>query len=227
MPSLAENFVKIANEAIQENGICNIVLAGGNSPQKLYELLTTDAYKTQVDWRKIYFFFGDERYVPADDPQSNSFMVQKALFNSLKISQSHIFKIDTTLSPVEAAKKYDATIVSHFKNKRVQFDLILLGLGDNAHTASLFPFTPILSESTATVMAVFLKEQNSTRITMTAPLINQSKHIVFLVYGKEKAEAVYHVLKYVQDVAKYPAQLINPVSGELQWFLDEAAASLL
>lgn len=225
--SIARHFIKIVSAAIDDRGAVNVVLAGGNSPKKLYQLLATDEYKNQVDWSKINFFFGDERYVPADDAQSNSLMIQKTLFDPLKIPASQIFKIDTTRTPDSAAKKYNETIVAHVKKMPVRFDFMLLGLGDNAHTASLFPFTPVLAETYATVKAVFLKEQNSYRITMTAPLINQSKHIAFLVYGKEKTEAVHHVLKDVRDAEKYPAQLIHSADGELQWFLDEDAASLL
>lgn len=232
--SIALYFIKTVNDVIKDKGKVNIVLAGGNSPKKLYELLATNEYKNQIDWNKINFFFGDERYVPSDDSLSNYLMIQKSLFDPLKISGSQIFVIDTKLSPEEAAKNYSETITLHFseglysdKHKPVSFDLMLLGLGDNSHTASLFPFTSILSETSATVKAVFLKDQGNYRITMSAPLINQSKHIAFLVYGKEKAEAVYHVLKDVRDTEKYPAQLIKPIEGELQWFLDASSASLI
>ncbi len=225
--SMAVHFIKIVNEAIDDKGVANIALAGGSSPIKLYGLLATNEYKNQVDWSKINFFFGDERYVPADDAQSNSLMIQKALFDPLKIPASQIFKIDTTLRPDKSAKNYNETIEAHIKQMPVRFDFMFLGLGDNAHTASLFPSTSVLAETSATVKAVFLKEQNSYRITMTAPLINQSRQIAFLVYGKEKAEAVHQVLNDVRDAEKYPAQLIHPTDGELQWFLDEDAASLL
>ena len=225
--ALAMYFIKIAKQAIEEQGAFSVALAGGNSPKKLYELLVSTEYKNQANWSKINFFLGDERYVPADDPQSNARMIQKSLLEPLNISESQFFKINTTLPPDEAAKQYNETIGDHFKNTSVRFDLVLLGLGANAHTASLFPFTSVLAEPTATIKAVFIAEQNSCRITMTAPMINQSKHIAFLVYGKEKAEAVYHVLKDVHNVEKYPAQLIHPADGEVQWFLDEDAASLL
>jgi 6-phosphogluconolactonase len=227
LSAIALHFIKISKEAIAEQGTCNVALSGGNSPKKLYELLSSDDYKNQMDWRKVNFFFGDERYVPADDAQSNSLMIQKSLFEPLHISASQIFKIDTTLTPEDAAKKYNETIEAHVKHIPVRFDFMLLGLGDNAHTASLFPFNCVLAETYATVKAVFLKEQNSYRITMTAPMINEAKHIAFLVYGKAKAQAVYHVLNSVRNTEKYPAQLIHPVDGDLQWFLDEDAASLL
>jgi 6-phosphogluconolactonase len=225
--AIALYFIKIAKETIAEQGAFNVALSGGNSPKKLYKLLSTDEFEDQVDWSKVNVFFVDERYVPADDAQNNSLMIQNALFEPLKMSASQIFRIDTTLTPDDAAKKYNETIVAHVKQIPVRFDFMLLGLGDNAHTASLFPFTCVLAETYATVKAVFLKEQNSYRITMTAPMINEAKHIAFLVYGKEKAQAVYHVLKDVRNPEKYPGQLIHPAGGELQWFLDEDAAVLL
>ena len=154
-------------------------------------------------------------------------MVEDSLFLPLKISKSQIFKVDTTLSPDNAAAAYFEVIQSHFNGKPIQFDLILLGLGDNAHTASLFPFTAVLKEKTVNVKSVFLKEQEVYRITMTAPLINQSKKIAFLVYGKDKAIAVSEILEGDVDTNKYPAKLINPLNGDVVWFLDEPAAALI
>ena len=225
--AVASYFIEIANKSIEKHNEFNVALSGGHSPQKLYELLASPEYNTQTSWTKVNFFFGDERYVPADDPQRNSYMIKKSLFDPLQIPQSNIFSIDTSLTPEESAKKYTQDITDHFKQKPISFDLILLGLGENSHTASLFPYTSVLAERSASFEAVFLKAQKSYRLTMTATLINQSKHIAFLVYGKEKAEAVQHVLEDGPDVKKYPAQLIQPLQGELQWFLDEAAASLI
>ena len=221
---IADYFLKSAKQSIDASNAFNVALSGGSSPKRLYELLSSEQYKDKLDWKKVNFFFGDERYVPENDPQSNSLMAQHSLFEPLKIAASQIFKVNTTLSPENAAQDYFERIKFHFKEKSIQFDLILLGLGDNAHTASLFPFTSVLKEATASVKSVFLKEQNVFRITMTAPLINQAKNITFLVYGKDKSAAVYDVLKRKVDIHKYPAQLINPVKGELNWFLDEAAA---
>jgi len=223
--AMAEYFVKIAAESISSRGVFNVALSGGNSPKRLYELLASPDFNQQVKWKKVNFFFGDERYVPADDPENNALMVKKALFDPLNISASNIFTIDTSLPPEEAAKKYTLTIANHFKDQKVQFDLILLGLGDNSHTASLFPYTTVLTDKSASVKAVFLAQQNSYRITMTAPLINQARHIAFLVYGEAKAQAVHHVLEDQSNPSEYPAQLINPSAGDLEWYLDQSAAS--
>ena len=226
LTALASFFVEIAKKAIAERGECNVSLSGGRSPKKLYELLASPEYNQQIDWQKIYFFFGDERYVPADDPESNALMVQKALFDPMQIAPTQIFQVNTSFSPEKAAQDYTHTIAAHFKDQPIRFDLVLLGLGPDAHTASLFPFSSVLAEDSISIKSVFLEKQQVWRITMTAPLINQARQIAFLVYGEDKAEAVRHVLKGAQDIDQYPAQRIQP-SGEVHWFLDETAAGLM
>ena len=223
--AMADYFVSTAKSSISSRKEFNVALSGGSSPKRLYEILSSSDFKHQVEWDKVNFFFGDERYVPADDPDNNALMVKKALFDPLNISSSNIFTINTSLPPEEAAKKYTLAIANHFKDQKIRFDLILLGLGGNSHTASLFPYTSVLSDKSASVKAVFLEEQNVYRITMTATLINQARHIGFLVYGDAKTDAVRHVLEDVIDTEKYPAQLIHPENGDLRWYLDEAAAS--
>ena len=221
---LADFFVQVVKAAIAANGKCNVVLSGGNSPKKLYELLVSPLYKHQIDWSKIYFFFGDERNVPFTDKDNNGLMAKQTLFDPLHIDDLKIFYINTALSPDEAAADYAKRIQLHFEKKPIQFDLILLGLGDNAHTASLFPHTPVLFEMKDLVSAVFVKELKSYRITMTAPLINEAHDITFLVFGEAKAEAVFNVLNGEKNIAEYPAQLIEAEDGMVHWFLDEAAA---
>ena len=224
---LANYFVRTVSTAIKEKNQCTVVLSGGNSPKKLYKLLASPDYSKQIDWDKIYFFFGDERYVPFNDPENNGNMVKKALFEPLMIPDANIFYINTAVPPDESAKKYTQRILLHFKNDPVRFDLILLGLGDNGHTASLFPHTPVLQEKRALVKAVSLADILSNRITMTAALINEAHAIAFLVYGATKANAVYEVLEGGKDFETYPAQLIIPEEGKVHWFLDEDAAKNL
>jgi 6-phosphogluconolactonase len=221
---LADFFVDTVNKAIATNGECNLVLSGGTSPKHLYELLASSRYSRKIDWTKIWFFFGDERYVPFTDKDNNGLMAKQSLFDPLKIDESKIFFINTTLKPEAAAADYAKKIIAHFGKNPIQFDLILLGLGDNAHTASLFPHTPVLFEMKALMSAVFIEELKAYRITMTAPLINEAHEIVFLVYGASKAAAVNHILKEEKDVENYPAQLIEAEEGTVHWFLDEAAA---
>jgi len=224
---LANYFVDTAAKSIADHGQFSVALSGGNSPKKLYELLASPLYKNRVDWSKVHFFFGDERYVPLTDPQSNYLMAKKALLEPLDLSYKQIFPVDTSVSPEEAAKKYTIDINYYFAGVKVRFDLVLLGLGDNSHTASLFPHTPVLHDKTASAKEVFLEDQQVYRITMTAPLINQAHHIAYLVYGENKAVAVHHVIEDKKDIENYPAQLIKPADGELQWFMDSPAASLL
>jgi 6-phosphogluconolactonase len=223
--ALAVYFVKTAQDSIAAKGKFSIALSGGSSPKKLYQILASPAFSGEVDWEKVYFFFGDERNVPKDSPDSNYLMAKKALFDPLEISTLNIFPVDTSLPPAEAAKKYFEEIEQFFDEDELAFDLVLLGLGDNSHTASLFPHTPVLHDTTPGVKEVWLDDQQVFRITLNAPLINEAKQIAFLVYGEGKAIAVHHVLEDDEDIEEYPAQLIDSIVGEVQWFLDEAAAA--
>ena len=225
--ALADYFVAEASRAVAARGRFVVALSGGNSPRKLYELLASPAYRAQVAWEQAYFFFGDERNVPPISPDSNYLMAKTALFDPLGIRPAQVFAIDTRLAPAEAAAQYAVAIEEFFEEKEARFDFVLLGLGDNAHTASLFPHTPVLHETTVGVKEVFVSELHVFRITFTAPLINQARAIAFLVYGADKALAVQQILESNRDVDQYPAQLIAPTSGEVDWFLDAAAAKEL
>lgn len=223
--AMADFVVLRAAEAIAEQGKFSIVLSGGSSPKKLHELLASDRYRNKVDWTRVFFFFGDERYVPADHPDSNYLMAKKTLFDPLNISQEHVFRMDTSLPPAEAASAYEKTIIRYFGGRSLSFDLIILGLGDDAHTASLFPGTSVLSETKVGVNALYIEKVKMDRITLTAPLINLAKNIAFLVFGESKAVAVNQVFRGDRNIHLYPAQLINPSNGTLHWFMDTAAAA--
>ncbi len=219
-------FIATANEAILKKNKFVVALSGGNSPKKLFQLLASDQYKNQTDWSRMYFFFGDERYVPFDHPDSNSLMAKKAFLDVLNINDDQVCIVDTSLDPTSAALDYEKKICRFFKDDEQAFDLILLGLGDDAHTASLFPGTSVLWIDEEMVKEVYLSDKATYRITMTAPLINKAHKVAFFTYGENKANAVYEVIKGEKNIIKYPAQLIKPL-GELHWFLDEAAASKL
>lgn len=225
--ALADLFVATAGQAVAAHGRFAVALSGGSSPKKLYELLASPAYRPRVAWEKAYFFFGDERNVPQTSPDSNYLMAKTALFDPLGIRPAQVFAIDTALAPAEAAAHYGLAIEEFFGAEEARFDLVLLGLGDNAHTASLFPHTPVLHDQTVGVKEVWLPEQQVFRITFTAPLLNQAWTTVFLVYGPDKAAAVQQILEFPRDVDQYPAQLIAPAAGNVHWFLDEAAAAKL
>jgi len=224
---LAEYFVASANQSIADHGRFSVALSGGSSPEKLYSLLASPSFCNKVDWNKVFFFLGDERYVPVTDMASNFKMVNQVFFEPLHIHSSQIFPIDTAVSPEDAAAKYMGDITRHFGNAQPRFDLILLGLGDNSHTASLFPHTTVLHEKLATIKSVFLPEQQVYRITFTAPLINMAYRVAFLVYGEGKAQAVQNILEGENNIEEFPAQLIQPVDGILEWFIDTSAASKL
>jgi len=224
---LADYIIKIAEVAIEENDRFNFVLTGGNSPKELYRILSVDC-KDRIDWEKVYFFFGDERNVPSNDENYNGLMAKKNFFDNLNIEADHIFYVDTTLAPEKAAIEYKKSIDKHFNGSDIVFDLILLGIGDDAHTASIFPYTDLVKNEEVTVDAVFVEKLNTYRISLTAPLINKAENIAFLAFGENKAEALLHVIgDEEKNFEKYPAQLINPIDGKLTWFVDEAAVKLL
>ena len=220
----ADYFVKQGVEAIARNGRFSVALSGGSSPQKLFTLLASETYKHKLEWSNVFFFFGDERFVPADHPSSNYRMAKETLFEPLSISGANVFPVDTTVSPEQSAKLYEQALRKHFDGD-CRFDLILLGLGDNSHTASLFPHTKVLHEKEALIKEEFVAEVNQFRITFTAPLINNAAEIAFLLFGAGKADAVHHILKDPFNPEEYPAQLIKPVNGNLHWFMDRAAAA--
>ena len=223
--ALANFVVARAKVCIEQSGRFTLALSGGSSPKRLYELLASDAYRKRIDWKKVYFFFGDERYVPEDHANSNFLMVNKALFVPLNVSSEQIFAVNTSLQPADAASDYEHRIRKHFSGDDCRFDLILLGLGDNSHTASLFPHTSVLHEKHALVKEIYVQEVSMYRITFTAPLINAAQCVAFLVYGSSKAEAVANILKGPFKIDDYPAQLIDPADGELHWFMDGPAAA--
>ncbi|MFN0257671.1 6-phosphogluconolactonase [Pedobacter ureilyticus] len=223
---LAQYVITVANKAIAEKGRFDFVLTGGSSPKGLYQLLST-TYKDQIDWDKTYFFFGDERTVLPFEKDYNGLMAKESFFDNLALKDGHIFYVDTNLSPEEAAADYKQKLDEHFAGGSIVFDLILLGMGDDAHTASIFPHTTLVTNQELTVASVWVEKLNTNRVSLTAPLINQAKHVVFITFGENKATALHHVLSDRQDFASYPSQLIKPVNGDLQWFVDEAAASLV
>ena len=227
LSAMGDLIVSKAHDAIMKHERFNIALSGGTSPKRLYELLASEACRNRIEWKKVFFFFGDERYVPLDHNNSNYLMAKKSLFEPLSISQDHIFAVNTTMPPGEAAHDYEIRMLNHFHDSPCSFDFILLGLGDNAHTASLFPFTKVLHEKNALVKEIFVDEVGMYRITFTAPLINAAQTVAFLVYGYSKAEAVHHILEGERNMEAYPAQLIIPSTGEIYWFLDQAAAGRL
>lgn len=205
----AEYFIKIAQEAIALKGKFTVALSGGNTPAAMYKLLATDFYSEQIDWKKCYFFWGDERCVSLNDKDNNSFNAKNILLDKVPVPKQNIFIIPVNESPVNAAIYYEATIKIFFKTDKPVFDLILLGMGDNGHTASLFPHTDILKEEKKLVKEVYVAELKMDRVSFTVPLINNAKHILFLVAGKDKQPMLKKVLEGNYEPEEYPAQLIK------------------
>lgn len=223
---LAQHVIEIYHQAIAEKNRFDFVLTGGSSPKGLYQLLST-TYRAKIDWDKVYFFFGDERTVLPFEKDYNGLMAKESFFDNLELKDGHVFYVDTNLSPEQAAADYKEKLDQHFGNYPIVFDLILLGMGDDAHTASIFPHTTLVTNEATTVASVWVEKLHTNRVSLTAPLINQAKNIAFITFGANKANALQKVLGNEKDYANYPSQLINPVKGDLQWFVDEAAASLL
>jgi 6-phosphogluconolactonase len=219
----ARAFVEIANQAIAERGRFLVSLSGGSTPMKLYERLATEA----LDWSRAHFFWGDERCVPVDDAGNSYGQTKKILFD--KIGTTNIHRVESTLEPAQAAQAYAHTL-SGFADAPFdfpRFDLVLLGMGDDGHTASLFPNSPVDMDSPVVAVTAQYQDRPANRVTLTPLVFNQAREILFLVTGAGKAETLRNVLKGERNPEKYPAQRIQPVDGKLVWLVDEAAGRLL
>lgn len=201
------------------------VVTGGNSPKLLYELLAATPYKERIDWKKLHIFWGDERAVPFTDNRNNARMTFEQLLNHVPVVKEQVHIMRTDLAPEAAAADYEQILHRYFRAEGPTFDLVLNGMGDDGHTLSLFPHTAVIHETEAWVKAYYLAPQEMYRITLTAPIVNRARQVAFLTFGNNKAHALQQVLKGDRNVDQYPSQLIQPVSGELHWFVDEAAAA--
>lgn len=222
--AVADLIIRTAAESIQARGRFVLSLSGGHTPAKLFSLLSSPSYRDQIDWQKTFVFWGDERCVPMSDERNNAHMARSLMLDKIDIPQSNVFPIQVEMSPSEAARSYEQSIKDFFGKEAAHFDLILLGLGDNGHTASLFPGTPVIHESEHLVQEVYVEDQKEWRITMTVPLINEARNIAFLISGKGKANILNIVLNAPFQPDLYPAQLILPGHGHLYWFADKDAA---
>ena len=229
--ALAERVASISEKAIAARGRFVVCLAGGNTPRAAYELMTTQEYTNLIDWQNAYVFWGDERCVPPESPESNARMVRETLLNFVPVPVNHINRIHGELEPEIAAQEYEKILRGFFRNRagseKPRFDLVLLGMGVDGHTASLFPGTPVLSEQTRLVAAQYIRSLNTWRVTLTPPALNAAANVIFLVAGSEKADTVKSVIEGPEIPNQLPSQLIKPENGNLLWLLDEAAASRL
>ena len=222
----AELFIASAQKAIAEKGKFTAVLTGGSSPAGIYKLLASDPYKNKIDWNKVFIFWGDERWVPLTDDLSNAKMSYAALLSHVPIPKENIFEMyKDGVEPEDFAVTYEQSIRNILGNEG-KFDLILLGMGDDGHTASLFPGQAVLEEQNKWVAAYYLEPQKMHRITLTAPLINKAEKIIVVAFGEKKAPALKEVTTGEYNPTIYPMQLIKPVSGELLFLVDSNAAGI-
>ncbi len=216
---------EVAKSSIKERGKFTIALSGGGTPNRLFEILASDKYKNESFWKNTIVFWGDERYVALDAKENNSHVAETLMLQHLPVPVDNIYRVQTNLPAEEAAADYNEKLKSVFGKGIPSFDVNLLGLGDNGHTASLFPHTNILNETEATVKAEYIEEIKMTRISFTAPLINASKEIIFLISGSKKTAIVAKVIEGKFQPQELPAQLVKGLNSNLFFYLDKAAAA--
>ncbi len=226
----AERFIEIAREATNANGKFSVALAGGSTPKKLYELLASDEYRDQIEWPKVHIFFGDERCVPPDDAESNYRMANEAMLARVHVPPQNVHRMVGDGDAVANARLYEDELRGYFEEEQwPRFDLVLLGMGDDGHTASLFPGSQALQETSAWATANWVEKFQTFRITLSAPAINHAAHVLFLITGAGKAARLPEVIKGERDTNRLPSQLIQPQAegGKLEWLIDKDAAANL
>lgn len=224
----AEKFVSMARDALDKNGKFTVALAGGSTPKSLYNLLASEEFRSQIDWKRVFFFFGDERNVLPDAAESNFRMANENLLEPLEISAENIFRWRNELGDAKKiADDYAKTLRDFFKADFPRFDLILLGIGEDGHTASLFPFSGALGETQKIAVANFVEKLDTNRLTLTFPVINHAANVIFLASGAAKAEILAAVLRGEFKPEKFPSQNVKPADGNLYWLADESAAQNL
>ena len=224
--AVASEIVTLISRTLKERDCFSIAMAGGSTPKLLYSLLAHDDYRPEIPWENLLVFWGDERYVPHDDEKSNYRMTKEALLDNVPIPEKHIFPMPTThiTNPHDAATAYAITLRNNLTLCGDRFDLILLGMGDDGHTASLFPGSPALEEQELQVVAAPAPVEPKQRITLTYPSINAARCVYFLVSGENKAEALDCVLNRPSSITACPSKAVQPSNGTITWWVDEAAA---
>jgi 6-phosphogluconolactonase len=226
----ADEVVHAATVAISQRGRFTLALSGGSTPRSLFTLIAANA-SSALPWEQVFFFWGDERHVPPEDAESNFRMAQETLLSKVPVPPANIFRIPTENPDASAvADAYERTLRKFFElqaGEFPRFDLILLGMGPDGHTASLFPETKALQEKLRLVVANWVEKLNTNRITLTLPVLNAARCVAFLVSGSDKAPALREVLEGSGPAVKYPSKLVRPDDGKLIWFVDRAASSEL
>ena len=220
----ADRFVSIADHAVKTNGRFTVALSGGSTPRALYAELID---RRSIDWSCVHVFWGDERCVPPDQPDSNYGMACQTLLSKVNVPEANVHRIKGELDPDQAALEYEAELRRVFEPALPFpcFDLILLGMGAEGHTASLFPGTAAIHEQARWVVAHSVEQLKTNRVTLTPPVLNQAAHVIFMVVGADKASALQAVLYGEYDPDRYPAQIVSPTNGQLTWLIDRAASN--
>lgn len=223
----AQRFAELARKAAASRQRFSVALSGGSTPGKLYTMLGREPYRTEIPWEHVHLFWGDERCVPPDDPGSNYRLAQETLLTQVSIPPGNVHRVRGELGPQAAAQVYERDLQDFYCGPRPRFDLVLLGLGEDGHTASLFPGSPLLAERERLVAPAVASYQDrpAQRVTLTLPAINTARQVLFLVVGSAKAGIVQTVL--AGSAGQLPAEQVQPTAGQLTWLLDAAAASLL
>lgn len=225
--ALASWVCDLISSTLQSQEFFTLALSGGETPRMLYKKLASQEYKEKIDWKRVHIFWGDERTVPFDDDRNNAKMAFENLLSHVNIPQARVHKMRVDIEPLFAAKDYEKVLQTYFGNTEKSFDLILLGIGEDGHTLSLFPGSPIDEDSQHWVNAVYNEKEKMYRITLMPSIVNKTSHIVFIVTGKNKSEILHRIIEGEYDPNVLPAQLIKPEKGELHWFLDSDAAEKL
>ncbi len=223
----AERFAAAAAEAMSRTGRFAVALSGGSTPRALYRLLASPEFRARVDWPRVHFFWGDERCVPPDHPDSNFRMTREVLLDRIEGSERNIHRMPGEQEPALAAAAYAEELRRFFGPGLPRFDLVLLGLGEDGHTASLFPGTAALNENERLVAAVYVERLRSHRLTLTLPVLNAAAHTIFLVDGASKKEIVAEIFRASGAAEWYPAARIRPADGDLAWLIGADAAGAL
>ncbi len=223
----AAQFVQTATQALAHRDRWAVALSGGSTPQAAYQRLAAPDFAGQIDWARVHFFWGDERCVPPDHPESDYGMARAALLDHIPIPAANVHRMRGELDPAEAAAHYQTELKGFFGLAYPRFDLVWLGLGEDGHTASLFPGTAALSETQRYVVANWVEKLNAWRLTLTPPVINHASRRTFLVSGSRKAQILKEVLQGPYEPEVRPAQLVLPEAGALVWLVDRDAASQL
>lgn len=224
----AEEFTRLALESIEARGTFSVALSGGSTPRRVHEILASDDFKGRVPWSSVHVFFGDERTVPPDHAESNYRMANETLLSRVPIPSENVHRIDGVGDAAANALRYESIMRGFFGDVEwPRFDLVFLGMGDDGHTASLFPGSAALEEAHAWVAPNWVEKFSTWRITLTAPAIDAARNVIFLITGASKAERLHEVLKGAHDPSRLPSQMIQPRDGALSWYVDRAAAAKL